>query len=132
VNVCNFIGRIGGDAETRYTPNGKAVTNWSMAVDSGYGDHKVTTWIRCQLWGDRGEKIAGYIRKGDKIGVSGELSAREYESQGTKRTSIELNVREVELLGSKERSGSASPTPAPANAVPQSDGAPFDDSGIPF
>lgn len=131
MNVCNFIGRIGKDAEVRHTPNGKAVTSWSLAVDAGFGEHKVTTWVRCQLWGDRGEKIAGYIRKGDKIGVSGELSAREYESQGTKRTSIELNVREVELLGSKERSGSASPTPAPAVAAPATGGDPYSDE-IPF
>jgi single-strand DNA-binding protein len=131
VNVCNFIGRIGGDAEVRHTPSGKEVTNWSVAVDCGFGTNKSTMWVRCQLWGERGPKIAEYIRKGDKIGVSGELSAREYDSQGTKRTSIELNVREIELLGSKERSGSeAPPPPAPANAVPQDKGE-FDDD-IPF
>jgi single-strand DNA-binding protein len=129
MNVCNFIGRVGKDAEVRATPNGKPVTNWSIAVTSGFGDHEKTTWITCALWGDRGPKIAGYIHKGDKIGVSGELSTREYEYQGTKRTSVELNVREVELLGSKERSGSGT-APAPASAAPQSE-TPFNDD-IPF
>jgi single-strand DNA-binding protein len=131
VNVCNFIGRIGKDAEVRSTPSGKPVTNWSIAVDSGFGEQKKTTWITCTLWGDRGPKIAGYIHKGDKIGVSGELSTREYEYQGTKRTSVELNVREVELLGSKERSGSGTtPAPTPASAAPEG-GDPYSDD-IPF
>jgi single-strand DNA-binding protein len=131
VNVCNFIGRIGKDAEVRSTPNGKSVTNWSIAVTSGFGTHEKTTWITCTLWGDRGPKIAGYIHKGDNIGVSGELSTREYEYQGTKRTSVELNVDKIKLLGSKERSGSGTtPAPTPASAAPAGD-APFDDD-IPF
>jgi single-strand DNA-binding protein len=129
VNVCNFIGRIGKDAEVRSTPNGKSVTNWSIAVTSGFGTHEKTTWITCTLWGDRGPKIAGYIHKGDNIGVSGELSTREYEYQGTKRTSVELNVDKIKLLGSKERSGSGTtPAPTPANAASET---PFDDD-IPF
>jgi single-strand DNA-binding protein len=131
LNVCNFIGRIGKDAEVRSTPNGKSVTNWSIAVTSGFGTHEKTTWITCTLWGDRGPKIAGYIHKGDNIGVSGELSTREYEYQGTKRTSVELNVDKIKLLGSKERSGSGTtPAPTPASAAPAGD-APFDDD-IPF
>jgi single-strand DNA-binding protein len=129
LNVCNFIGRVGKDAEVRATPNGKPVTGWTIAVDSGFGDNKKTTWIARTLWGERGPKIAGYIHKGDKIGVSGELSTREYEYQGTKRTSVELNVREVELLGSKERSGSGT-APAPASAAAPADD--FGDQEIPF
>ena len=133
MNVFTFIGRVGKDAEVRHTPGGKEVTNWSVAVDAGFGDNKKTTWVACTLWGDRGPKIAEYIRKGDRIGVSGELSTREYQGQNGKGFSVELNVREVELLGSRERSGSepAPKAPAPANAAPAGKADDFNDD-IPF
>lgn len=101
MNICTFIGRVGGDAEVRYTPNGKAVSNWSVAVDTGYGDNKSTMWVKCALWGDRAEKVSEYIKKGDNVGVSGELSVREYEGNKGKGFSVELNVRELKLLGGK-------------------------------
>ena len=104
MNLCTFIGRIGKDAVTRHTPSGKAVTGWSVAVDSGFGDSKQTIWVDCSLWGDRGGKVCDYIRKGDRIGVSGELGTREHDG----KTYITLNVREVSLLGDKKE-GSAQP-----------------------
>jgi single-strand DNA-binding protein len=97
MNSCNFIGRVGKDAVTRYTTGGKAVTGWSIAVDTGWGDRKQTVWIDCRLWGDRGEKLATHIHKGDRIGVVGELGTREHEG----KTYITLDVRDVTLLGAK-------------------------------
>lgn len=119
MNLFTFIGRVGGDAVVRQTSNGKPVANWSVAVDSGYGDKKKTTWVRCTLWGDRGEKIAPHIYKGDKIGVSGELSTSEYEG----KHSVDVNVREVELLGGK-RQEARKPQEAPPDDDPN-DSIPF-------
>lgn len=117
MNVCTFIGRVGGDAETRSTQNGKPVTNWSVAVDIGYGEKKSTMWVRCTLWGDRGPKIAEYIRRGDMIGVSGELSVSEYDGKNGKGFSVDLNTREVQLLGNKNQ-----PTAKPeSEAAPPAD-----------
>lgn len=105
MNNFNAIGRIGRDAVTRHTQGGKAVTGWALAVDAGWGDNKVTTWLDCSLWGDRGEKIAEHIRKGDRLGVSGEIGTREHEG----KTYVTLNVRDVTLLGDKrEASGGGS------------------------
>jgi single-strand DNA-binding protein len=97
MNACNFIGRVGKDAVLRHTQAGKAVLGWSIAVDRGFGDNKQTIWIDCALWGDRGSKIADYVRKGDRIGVCGELGTREHDG----KTYLTLDVRDVTLLGNK-------------------------------
>lgn len=97
MNNCTFIGRIGRDPIVRETQSGKAVAGWSLAVDSGYGDNKTTVWIDCSLWGERARKLAEYIHKGDRIGVTGELGAREHEG----KTYITLRVADVTLLGEK-------------------------------
>lgn len=115
MNSCQFIGRIGKDAVTRHTPSGKQVTGWSVAVDSGFGDTKKTIWIDCSFWGERGGRVCDYIRKGDRIGVCGELGTREHEG----KTYITLNVRDLTLLGDKreETSTGSSRKQAPENGT---------------
>jgi len=111
VNNCNFIGRIGKDAVIRYTQGGKAVTGWSLAVDSGWGDKKQTVWIDCNLWGDRGEKLSEYLVKGAQVGVTGELGTREHDG----KTYVTLNVSNVTLIGGKPE-GQQRPARAPASS----------------
>lgn len=123
MNSCNFIGRVGRDAVTRYTQAGKAVTGWALAVDSGWGDNKQTTWLDCSLWGDRGTKLAEYITKGSQLGVSGEIGTREHEG----KTYVTLNVRDVTLISGKRESAPPKPKPAP-----QADSGGFVDDDIPF
>jgi single-strand DNA-binding protein len=122
MNVFTAIGRCGRDAEVRRTQSGKAVAGWSIAVDSGFGENKKTTWFDCSLWGDRAEKLAEYIRKGDRIGVTGEIGTREHDG----RTYVTLNVRDVTLLGEKR---DQAPRPAPKEAA---SGDNFHDDDIPF
>lgn len=126
MNLCTFIGRIGKDAVTRFTQAGKPVTGWSLAVDSGYGDDKKTLWLDCSFWGERGQKVAEFIRKGDRIGVAGEIGTREHDG----KTYITLNVREVTLLGDKKE-GSAQP-PRSTRQQTQTHDAPLDEDEIPF
>lgn len=121
MNNFTAIGRIGKDAVTRHTGAGKAVTGWSLAVDTGYGDNRQTVWLDCTLWGDRGEKIAPMILKGDRLGVSGEIGTREHDG----KTYVTLKVAEVTLLGEKRQE--AGKAPAKRNA-PQDD----DSDSIPF
>lgn len=123
MNHASFIGRIGKDAQVRHTGNGKPVAGWSIAVDVGYGDNKQTMWIDCALWGDRAEKLAEYIRKGDRIGVHGELGTREHDG----KTYITLRVADVTLLGEKRSDSGAS---AKQRSAPPADD--FDDQDIPF
>ena len=102
MNVLTAIGRVGNDAEVRSTTTGKMVTSWSIAIDSGWGENRITTWLRCTMWGDRGEKVAQYITKGSQIGVSGEFSTREYDRNGVTKTSCELKIDNVTLVGGKD------------------------------
>ena len=127
MNLFTGIGRIGRDAETR-SAGSSEVTSWPVAVDVGYGDKKSTLWLDCAMWGDRGTKIAGYIRKGDNIGVSGELSLREYQKDGQTKTTATLRISDVKLLGGKQESA---PKPQRQTAPVQASNE-FEDDDIPF
>lgn len=122
MNVWSFIGRVGKDAELSYVGQGNALLSFSVAVDSGYGDKKATTWTRVQVWGKRGEGLNGKILKGDRIGIVGEVTLREYEGKNGKGVSLEVRASEVTLLGGKR--DAAQPT------VTEVD--PFIDSDVPF
>ena len=127
MNNCSFIGRVGRNAESRHTQGGNQVLNWSMAVDSGYGDNKTTIWLDCALWGERGAKLAQYILKGHRLGVHGELGTREHEA----KTYLTLRVADVTLI--QPRDGAADQAPPPKPARPQAVPAPADmDDDIPF
>ena len=136
MNVFNAIGRVGKDATTRYTQAGKPVTGFSLAVDRGWGDNKQTVWLDCTLWGDRGVKVAEHIKKGDRLGVNGEIGTREHDG----KTYVTLDVKEVTLLSAKQEGGGTPrqnaprPTQRPVNATAPSTSDDFDDLNdiIPF
>lgn len=96
-----IAGGIGKDAEIRETQGGKKVTGWSVAVDDGWGDNKRTIWFDCNWWGQRGEKVAGYIKRGGKITVAGELSTREHNG----KTYLTIDVNDVTLQGGGQSQG---------------------------
>lgn len=119
MNVFSFTARIGKDCETRFTQSGDAITNFTAAVDSGYGDKKVTTWLNCAMWGKRGEAVAPYLLKGTQIAVSGELTNREYtDKDGNKRYSLDVRVNDLTLIGGKPEGSAPREQPArqPANS----------------
>lgn len=91
-----IAGNVGRDAETKTAGQG-VVTTWSVAVEQRGKDGKVTTWVDCNMWGTRGEKVAQYIQKGGKVCVSGELTRREHDG----KTYLQINVSDVTLMGSK-------------------------------
>lgn len=99
MNVWNFIGRIGRDGELRATPKGDMVLSFPVAVDSGYGERKQTTWPRVMVWGKRAEALAPYVKKGAQIGVSGEVTLREYtNNEGQKAFSLDVRASDVTLI----------------------------------
>lgn len=123
-SVCRItvVGHLGGNAESRYTPAGKPVTNFSVAADTGYGDNKETVWVKCSLWGERGEKLAQYLQKGTLVYVEGNMSLRKWTTQdGQARTDVQCSVAEIALLGgAKQQEGSGSGSGGP------------DDDQVPF
>ena len=95
----HLIGHLGRDPEFRYLADGTALLKWSLAVSTGWGDKKQTTWWNCTMWGKRTEKLAEMMAKGQAIHVTGEPSLREYEGKDGKRQSLDVRVSDVTLLG---------------------------------
>ena len=131
MNCLNFTGNLGSDAELRQTPNGKAVANFSVAMTSGWGDRKVTTWVRCALWGDRANSVVQYLTKGKTVAVTGEASLREWESNGKSGVSFECNVSNVTLCGDKRQGDGAQPQVSQPQPVVAGGAGDIDDD-IPF
>lgn len=98
MNVMTCTARLGADAEQRFTASGESVVSFNGAVDSGFGDKKVTTWIKFILWGKRGSGVFPYLKKGGKVVCTGELTNRKWQDKdGQDRYSLELNVNALDL-----------------------------------
>jgi single-strand DNA-binding protein len=104
-----IIGNLGRDPEMRYTPSGRAVTEFSVAVNQNTKNQQTgewvesTDWFRVTVWGDRGERVAEQLRKGNRVFVEGRFRTREYEARdGQKRISLEITADSVVGL---DRSG---------------------------
>ena len=136
LNVWTFVGNLGQDAETRATPKGDSVVSFSVGVQSGFGDKATTTWARCSMFGKRGEAVSPYLLKGQQVAVSGELSTREWnDKNGQTRTSVEVRVSEIQLVGKRDGQQQAAPRQqAPRQAPQQNNGGGFGDfsDDIPF
>ncbi len=136
MNVFTFSGNLGRDAEVK-TIGAGTVCNFAVAVKSGFGDKEKTEWISCAMWGKRAEGgLPQYLKQGQTVVVSGELSTREYQANdGTMRTSLEVRVNDVTLAGKREDSPVQN-TPAPqAQQAPMQQQAPqpsLEEDDIPF
>ena len=110
------IGHLGKPAEIRDAGSSKVVS-FSIAVTRKRKDQETTTWFRCQWFGERAVKCLQFLGKGKAVQVIGELYEREYEKDGQKRKSLEVDVRELTLLGGAERKGDdAAPAPSRPSA----------------
>lgn len=112
-------GNLGKDAELRVAGKDN-VCSFSVASGRKVKGEEQTTWVRCSLWGKRGDALAQHLTKGSKVAVSGELSTREHNG----KTYLELRVAEIDLMGGKSSA-------APTTSVP-SNGAGGGDDDIPF
>jgi len=99
LNRWQGIGRLTADPELKYTPNGHAVCNYSIAVEDGYGDNRDTQFIDIVLWRKKAETDANQLRKGDLIYVEGRLVIRSYENnEGRKVYVTEVVANETKYL----------------------------------
>lgn len=97
--IATVTGNLGGDAERKTVGHaGDTVTEFSVGSSKKVRDENVTTWVRCQLWGKRGDALAQYLTKGRHVTVVGELSARLYTNKdGATRQSVELRANDIDL-----------------------------------
>ena len=99
------VGRLTRDVELKYTQNGKAVANFTLAVNRPFKNaqgEQEADFIMCQIWGKPAENLANYMRKGSQIGVDGRIQTRSYEGQDGKRVYVtEVVADNVQFLESK-------------------------------
>lgn len=130
LNLILLIGNAGRDAELRYTASGRAVANFSMAVNRSYRVNdewrEETEWFNVASWGQQAESVANSIRRGSRVFVEGRLSTREWTNQsGLTRTSLEVNAfRVINLTGRDEggEGGYGAYPPSPETQQAQSGG----------
>ena len=97
------IGNLTADPELRFTPNGAAVANFTVASTPRTFDRQTNEWkdgdamfLNCSVWRQYAENVAESLSKGTRVIVSGRLKSRSYETrEGEKRTVFEIDVEEV-------------------------------------
>ena len=108
LNKVTLIGNLGRDPETRYTPDGAAITNFSIATtsqwkDKGTGEKKEETeWHRLVFYNRLAEIAAEYLKKGSSIYVEGRLKTRKWQDkEGVEKTTTEVVVDQMQMLGGR-------------------------------
>ncbi len=140
INKVILIGRLGRDPEMRFTPSGKAVTNFTMATSEYWNDasgerQERTEWHRIVLWGKLAENAAKLLSKGKQVYVEGRLQTRSWDDRdGNKRYTTEIVGSQMQILspagGDQSGGGFGDPGPSEGDFGPADDQGGFDD--IPF
>jgi single-strand DNA-binding protein len=106
MNHTTLIGNLGKDPTLRHTESGKAVTEFSLAVDS-YAQRQDSDadpgWFQIVVWGGLAEVVAEHKRKGDEVAIHGRLTPVRYERDGIEVRSYKITATDVEFLGRKRR-----------------------------
>jgi single-strand DNA-binding protein len=97
-NQCQFIGRLGKDPVLTVTPDSKAISKFSLAVDQG--KDQPTMWLNVTCWDKLAEIVEKYASKGTLVFVQGKLQLRSYKDKhgGADRISVEIIATVVQLL----------------------------------
>lgn len=103
LNRCEFIGRLGKDPDVRYSPEGAAVCNLSLAVGWKTKEKEGVEWVRIVAFGKLAEICGEYLAKGKQIYVSGRMTTRKWtdKDSGQDRYSTEIVADQMQMLGGK-------------------------------
>lgn len=111
LNKVMLIGHLGKDPEMRFTPSGKAVTNFTMATNEVWLDQsgekqERTEWHRVVTWGKLAENCAKLLSKGKQIYIEGRIQTRQWDDKdGNKRYTTEIVANQMQLLSSMDSQG---------------------------
>ena len=140
VNKAILIGNLGRDPEMRYTPEGLAIANFSIATSEEWKDknsgekRERTEWHRIVAFGRLGEVCGEYLSKGKKVYIEGRIQTQSWEDkEGVKRYTTEIVAAQMQMLdpkGSVERPRSNAGFQVPD--IPETSGEEFKDDDIPF
>jgi single-strand DNA-binding protein len=141
-NKITIVGYLGRDPELRYTPQGIAVCNFSVATTEKRKDPRTgepqdaTTWFRVTVWRRLAEVANQYLAKGRQVYIEGRLRQDEYtDRDGIKRTQLVVDATDMHFLGPKgDEAGEAfTSQPAQGQRQPEADDIePPHDNDIPF
>ena len=147
VNKVILIGNLGRDPEVRYTPNGLAVANITLATSESWKDKQTgenqerTEWHRVVFYSRLAEIAGEYLRKGAKVFIEGRLQTRKWQDKtsGQDRYTTEIIADNMQMLDSKGGSGAPQQQPEMhaaeknnASPMPQPEGTDSFDDDIPF
>lgn len=104
-----IVGNVGRDPELRYTQEGIAVCDFSVAVNRRFGTgddaRDETTWFRVNVWRNQAEVVAKYLKKGRQVLVVGEVRANPYlDKSGQAAASLDITAQTVKFLGNRDDS----------------------------
>ena len=109
LNKIQIIGRLGKDPEVRYTPQGDAVCNFSVATTEKWKDkasgevQEETTWHRVSAWGRQAEIVGEYLKRGSLVYVEGKMTERKYTDQsGAEKRSFEIRMSDMRMLSTRQ------------------------------
>ena len=135
VNRVILIGNLGRDPEVRYTQNGTAVANFTLATnevwtDKGGERQERTEWHRIVVWGKQAEIVREHLSKGKQVYVEGSIQTRQWDDrEGNKRTTTEIKAQRLMMIGradaGESRMDAAAPPPGDEPGPPPDDDIPF-------
>jgi len=107
LNKVQIIGHLGKDPEMRFTPSGKPVTTFTVAVSRTWSTtdgerHNETEWFNIVAFGSLAETCKQYLSKGKQVYIDGRLQTRRWDDkEGAKHTSVEIVASEMIMLGDR-------------------------------
>lgn len=138
MNRSVIVGRLTKDVDLRYTQNGKAVGNFTLAVNRPFKNKQTNDFdadfINCVAWGKQAENLAQYMKKGSQVGVDGRIQTRTYDDRDGKTVYVtEVVADNIQFLESRKDNDQNSKqqqenNPFESNAEPID----IDDSDLPF
>ena len=133
LNKVILIGNLGQDPEARFTPQGTAVTNLSVATNESWKDQSGeiqdrTEWHRVVMYGRMAETASEYMKKGQMVYVEGRLHTREWEDKNQiKRRTTEISCDNFTMLGKRSDNTGTDRAAPDATPNPKSDSGSDDD-----
>ncbi len=136
LNKVQIIGHLGRDPEMRYTPSGKPVTTFTVAVSRTWNTndgerHNETEWFNIVAFGSLAETCKQYLNKGRQVYVDGRLQTRRWDDkEGVKHTSVEIVANEMIMLGDRRDHTQHGNTPS--ESEPRDTDLPTQEDEFPF
>ena len=104
LNKVEIIGNVGGEPEMRFTPSGKSVVSFNVAVNSKFGENESTEWFHIVVWDKLAETCNQYLTKGQQVFIEGRLQTRSWEdNEEIKHYKTEVIANKVLFLGQRKQ-----------------------------